>query len=158
MAPGFTHVVGTDLPRWTDGGVALRLIAGDAFGLVSPVPTFSQTLYADASLDAGAALPLPDDHAERAVYVLSGAVTIAGEAFGAHRLLIFRPGDRITVRTEQGARLIIVGGEPMDDPRHIWWNFVHSSAERIEQAKQDWQAGRFGLVPGDEREFIPLPA
>jgi len=73
-------------------------------------------------------------------------------------LLIFRPADRITVRTEQDARLITVGGEPMDGPRHIWWNFVHSSAERIEQAKQDWQAGRFGLVPGDEREFIPLPA
>ncbi len=157
-APGFTHVAGTELPRWTDGGVALRLIAGEAYGLVvSPVPTFSQTLYADASLDAGATLPLPDDHAERAVYVLSGAVTIAGETFGAHRLLIFRPGDRITLRAEQSARLIIVGGEPMDGPRHLWWNFVHSSAERIEQAKQDWQTGRFGLVPDDEREFIPLP-
>ncbi len=133
------------------------MIAGEAYGLAAPVRIFSQTLYVDASLDAGASLPVPDEHAERAVYVLAGEIAIAGETFGPYRLLVFRPGDRITLRAEQATRLLIVGGEPMDGPRHIWWNFVSSSAERIEQAKRDWRAARFGLVPGDEREFIPLP-
>lgn len=156
--PGFFHHAGESLPGLHDGGASVRIIAGSAYGETSPVQTFSQTLYLDVSLDEGASLPVPSEHAERAAYLLEGEVEIAGERFGRHRLLLFRPGDAISLRATGPSRLILVGGEPMDGPRHIWWNFVHSSRERIEQAKADWRARRFGLVPGDEREFIPLPA
>ena len=137
--------------------VELRLIAGTAYGQTSPVRTFSHMVYADVSLAPNAALPLPAEHAERAVYVLDGELAIAGEAHGAHMLLVFRPNNAITVRATRPSRLLLLGGEPMDGPRHIWWNFVHSSEDRIAQAKADWKARRFGVVPGDEREFIPLP-
>jgi redox-sensitive bicupin YhaK (pirin superfamily) len=154
--PGFSHHDVGDLPYVDDRGVALRLIVGSAYGQRSPVRTFSQMVYADAALAAGAALPLPDEHAERAVYILSGEVEIAGDVHGALRLLVFRPGDRITIRARAATRLLILGGEPLDGPRHLWWNFVSSSKERIEAAKADWAAGRFASVP-DESEFIPLP-
>ncbi len=156
-APGFFHHDRSQLPHLQDSGTALRLIVGAAYGQTSPVRTFSHMFYADASLAANAALPLPAEHAERAVYVLEGEVEIAGETYGAHVLLVFRPADAITVRATRPSRILLLGGEPMDGPRHIWWNFAHSSQDRIEQAKADWKAGRFGLVPGDEREFIPLP-
>jgi len=156
--PGFIHHGGDALPVLTDTGIHARIVAGTAYGAVSPVATFSGTLYADVSLSAKTRLPLPDEHAERSVYVLAGTVDVAGETFGAHEFLVFRPGDAITITAVTDARLMLIGGEPMDGPRHIWWNFVSSSKERIEQAKADWRAGRFGLVPGDEREFIPLPA
>lgn len=156
-APAFFHHDAGDLPHLDDQGVRLRLIVGHAYGQRSPVATDWSMVYADAALDAGRSLPLPDEHAERAVYVVDGEIEVAGEAFGAHRLLVFRPGDRITVRAKTASRLIVLGGEPMDGPRHLWWNFVHSSKDRIEAAKADWRAGRFGLVPGDDREFIPLP-
>lgn len=155
--PAFHHHEGADLPVLEDTGVCVRLIAGSAYGQEAAVATFSATLYADASMAAGRNLPLPDEHAERAVYVLDGEVEIAGERFAENRLLVFRPGDRITLRAMRPARFLMLGGEPLDGPRHVWWNFVHSSQERIEQAKIDWRAGKFGLVPGDEREFIPLP-
>ena len=156
-APAFHHHEGEALPLLEDTGLSVRLIAGSAYGRAAAVATFSETLYADAVLRQGAALPLPREHAERAVYVLEGAVEIAGEHFAANRLLVFRPGDAITLRALADARVLLLGGEPMDGPRHLWWNFVHSSKDRIEQAKADWRAGRFGLVPGDEEEFIPLP-
>jgi redox-sensitive bicupin YhaK (pirin superfamily) len=155
--PDFFHHAGSDLPRLRDSGTELRLIAGTAYGQTSPVRTFSHMVYADVSLVPNAALPLPAEHAERAVYVLDGELEIAGETHGAHVLLVFRPNDAITVRATRPSRLLLLGGEPMDGPRHIWWNFVHSSEDRIAQAKADWKARRFGVVPGDEREFIPLP-
>jgi redox-sensitive bicupin YhaK (pirin superfamily) len=158
-APGFFHHPAERLPHLTDTGVSAVVVAGTAFGAESPVSVFSQTLYADLSLAPGVAAPLPDEHAERAAYVLAGTVEIGGDVFGAHRLLIFRPGDRITLRaSEAGARLLLVGGEPLDGPRHLWWNFVSSDPARIEQAKADWRDGRFGVIPGDDREFIPLPS
>ena len=156
--PAFFHHAGASLPLLTDRGIVVRVIAGNAYGENSPVQVFSGTLYADASLEAGAVLPLPQEHAERSVYILEGAIEIAGEEFAEHRLLIFRPGDPISIRAMTPARIIIAGGEPLDGDRHIWWNFVSSSKDRIEQAKSDWKAGRFGLVPGDDQEFIPLPA
>ena len=107
--------------------------------------------------DKGVHLRVIAGTAERSVYVLSGDIEIAGEVFGPCRLLIFRPNDQITIRALADARFIIAGGEPLDGPRHIWWNFVSSSKERIEQAKADWAGGKFGLVPHDEVEFIPLP-
>ncbi len=155
--PAFFHHDGANLPELTDSGLKVRVIAGSAYGETSPVQTFSGTLYADAILETGAFLPLPQDHVERSVYILQGSIEIAGEEFSEHRLLIFRPGDHISIRAITPARIIIAGGEPLDGERHIWWNFVSSSKDRIEQAKADWKAGKFGLVPGDDQEFIPLP-
>ena len=155
-APGFFHHVGANLPVVRDRGVSVRLVAGSAYGAVSPVATLSPMVYADVAMDAGALLPLPDEHAERGVYVLEGEVSIAGERHGPHNLLVFRPGDAITLQAGATTRLMVLGGEPMDGPRHLWWNFVHSSLDRIAQAKADWRAGRFDAVPG-ESEFIPLP-
>jgi redox-sensitive bicupin YhaK (pirin superfamily) len=102
-------------------------------------------------------LPLDPDYDERALFIASGEIDIAGETFAAGRLLVFRPGDRISILAVSQARLMLLGGEPMDGPRHIWWNFVSSSKDRIDAAKADWKAGRFGVVPGDAGEFIPLP-
>jgi redox-sensitive bicupin YhaK (pirin superfamily) len=155
--PAFFHHAGASLPELSDKGLKVRVIAGNAYGETSPVQVFSGTLYVDATLDAGAILPLPSDHAERSVYILEGSVEIAGEAFAEGRLLVFRPGDHISIRAVTPARFIVAGVKPMDGDRHIWWNFVSSSKERIEQAKVDWEAGSFGTVPGDDREFIPLP-
>ena len=157
-APGFFHHPGATLPHLTDKGVAVTVIAGTAYGQTAPVAVLSQTLYADVTLSEGTALPLPDEHAERAAYVLGGEVEIGGQVFGPRLLLVFRPGDAITIRARAASRVLLVGGEPMDGPRHVWWNFVSSDLARIEQAKDDWRSGRFGVVPGDAVEFIPLPA
>jgi len=157
-APSFAHHAASALPRALDGGVALRLVAGEAWGMRAPVAVSSPLFYADAQLEPGAGLPLPDGHEERGVYLLRGSVEVAGVRFEAGRMLLFRPGDRLALTAgEQGARLLLLGGAAMDGPRFMFWNFVSSSRERIEQAKADWQAGRFGAVPGDEAEFIPLP-
>jgi hypothetical protein len=112
--------------------------------------------YADVTLGAGASLPLDAVYDERAIYTVSGEVEIAGDVFGPGQLLVFRPGDRITIWAKADARFMALGGEPMDGPRHIWWNFVSSRIDRIEQAKADWKMARFDAVPGDA-EFIPLP-
>ena len=154
--PSFQHYDAASLPVVQDGGVWARVIAGSAFGRTSPVDTLSETLYAEVVLDDGASAPLDADHEERAVYVVDGEVEIAGDRFEAPRLLIFRSGDRITIRASRRARLMFLGGAAMDGPRHIWWNFVSSRRERIEEAKEDWRSGRFRPVPG-ETEFIPLP-
>jgi redox-sensitive bicupin YhaK (pirin superfamily) len=157
-APAFAHHDAAALPVLEDGGVRLRLIAGDGWGLRSPVETFWPLFYADASLAPGAVLPLPDQHEERGVYVVQGAVEVAGVRFEAGRMLLFRAGDSMSVSAgPEGARLLLLGGAVMDGPRHIFWNFVASSRERIEQAKADWKAKHFGTVAGDETEFIPLP-
>ena len=154
--PCFSHHDAADLPRAEDRGTAVRLIAGRAFGLVSPVATFSETLQADLRLALGARLSLPSEHPERALYILDGALIVAGEEYGAHRMLVFRPEDEIVIEAAAPTRALLLGCEPLDGPRHLWWNFVSSRRERIEQAKEDWRAGRFGAIPG-ETEFIPLP-
>jgi redox-sensitive bicupin YhaK (pirin superfamily) len=155
-APDFVHHDASALPVETGEGKTVRVVAGRFLGLTSPVKTGWDTLMADVTLAAGASLPLDADTEERALYIVSGEVDIAGDRFEAGRLLVFRPGDRITVTATTPARLAVVGGAAMDSPRHIWWNFVSSRKERIEQAKADWKAGRFDGVPG-ESEFIPLP-
>jgi redox-sensitive bicupin YhaK (pirin superfamily) len=155
-APSFQHFDAASLPLIEDGGVRARVIAGSAFGKTSPVGMLSQWLYAEVVLAPGASAPLDPDQEERAIYVAEGEVDIAGETFEGPRLLIFRPGDRITVRALRRARLMLLGGAALDGPRYIWWNFVSSSKERIEQAKEDWKTGRFAPVP-NETEFIPLP-
>jgi redox-sensitive bicupin YhaK (pirin superfamily) len=113
--------------------------------------------YADAVLETGAELTLPDDYEERAIHVAEGGITLAGDSFGAGQLLVCRPGEQIGVKAPGRARVLLLGGDPLDGPRHVWWNFVSSSRERIEQAKRDWKEGRFPKVPGDDAEFIPLP-
>jgi redox-sensitive bicupin YhaK (pirin superfamily) len=154
--PDFAHYGAGSLPRLEGEGKSVRVIAGSLFGKTSPVKTFSEMFYADAAAQAGAALALAGEHEERALYILEGAVEIAGERFEAGRLLVFSAGDEVVVRALSAARLLLFGGAPLDGPRHVWWNFVSSSRERIEAAKADWKEGRFAAVPG-ESEFIPLP-
>jgi redox-sensitive bicupin YhaK (pirin superfamily) len=154
--PGFTHYDAAELPVESAEGKTVRLVTGRFMGLTSPVVTGWDTLMADVTLAAGASLPLDAEAEERAVYVVSGEIEIAGDRFEGGKLLVFKPGDRITARAASPARIAVVGGAAMDGPRHIWWNFVSSRKERIEQAKADWKAGRFEAVPG-ESEFIPLP-
>jgi len=160
-APSFEHHGKGALPVLEDGGARVRLIMGQGWGVRAPVSTFSEMVYADATLAPGAGLPLPDSHEDRGVYVIAGSVEIAGEAFEAGQMMVFRPGDRLSLRAgAAGARLIVLGGETLNGPRYIWWNFVASSRERIEAAREDWAArdhGRFALPPGDAAEFIPLP-
>ncbi|MBN1238261.1 MAG: pirin family protein [Gammaproteobacteria bacterium] len=155
-APEFVHHDADELPVLSGEGIEVRVIAGTVLGATSPVETSSPMLYADVTLAPGAAFPLDAVFEERAVYVTRGQVAIAGDSFEAGRLLVFRPGDAVTIRSDAGCRLLALGGDPMDGRRYIWWNFVSSSRERIEQAKADWQAGRFDPVP-NETEFIPLP-
>ncbi len=155
--PGFWHHGADDLPVITDGGVMLRVIAGSMFGETSPVKTHSDMFYGEAVMHPGATMPLPAVHEERAIYVVSGQIRIAGDLFEGGQLLVLRPGDAITITAVKVARLMVLGGEPMDGPRHIWWNFVSSSKERIEQARQEWRDAKFDIVPGDAEEFIPLP-
>jgi len=156
-APEFKHHGAEDLPRIVEGGKRISLIMGSAYGQTSPVQFPWDALYAEAVLSPGSILPLDPDYDERAIYIVSGKVDIAGDEFSAGQLLVFKPGDRISILAIDQARVMIVGGEPMDGPRNIWWNFVSSSKERIEQAKHEWKTGRFDTVPGDESEFIPLP-
>ena len=155
-APGFQHFAAESLPVIEDAGLRARVIAGGAFGASSPVATLSDWFYVDVALGAGVSAPLDPDYEERAIYIAEGEVEIAGDRFEAPRLLVFRPGDRITVKAMKPSRLMFLGGAALEGPRHIWWNFVSSRPERIEQAKEDWKQGRFDKVIG-ETEFIPLP-
>ncbi|RUZ87104.1 hypothetical protein EN947_10585, partial [Mesorhizobium sp. M7A.F.Ca.US.003.02.2.1] len=145
------------LPEIDAEGVNGRLIIGDFQGLRSPVRADSETLYADLRLAPGASVKIPADAEERAIYTLEGEVSISGDVFPAERLLVFRPGDEIVVSSQTGAHFMLFGGASLGSKRYIWWNFVSSSKERIEQAKEEWKTGRFDIVPGDEEEFIPLP-
>ncbi|SDF41643.1 pirin family protein [Thalassobaculum litoreum] len=157
VAPAFEHRDQTALPTLEAEGKAVRIIAGSLWGATSPVTTFSEMIYADVALETGARLPIPAEHEERAIYVSEGTVVINGDRFECGQLLVLHPGDPVTVEAASRARIQVLGGEPMDGPRFIWWNFVHSSKDRIESAKADWKAGKFDIVPGDEEEFIPLP-
>ncbi|MBY4892357.1 pirin family protein [Rhodobacteraceae bacterium N5(2021)] len=161
--PTFVHAPKTDLPLLEGEGKQLRLILGNAYGEAAPVVTPSNMFYADALLEAGASLPMPEDHEDRGAYVLDGAVSVAGQVFEKGQMMVFRPGDKIAMTAgDQGARVMVLGGDTMDGPRHIWWNFVASSKDRIEAAKEawregDWMHGRFQLPPTDNAEHIPLP-
>ncbi len=156
-APTFAHMKAEDLPRIEGDGKRVRLMLGSMYGETAPTEFPHPSFYAEAVLAPGAVLPLEPDYDERAVFIISGEIDIAGDTFSAGRLLVFHPGDRISILATSNARLIVLGGEPMDGPRHIWWNFVSSSKDRIAAAKEDWRQGRFDTVPGDSDEFIPLP-
>ena len=157
MPPAFAHHATEEFPVVRDNGKSVRVVLGTLYGSSSPVATTSETIFGDVTLKAGSTLPLDPGHEERAIYVIEGEIDVAGDRFGPQRLLVFRPGDGITIRAVADTHFVIAGGAPMDGPRHIWWNFVSSRKERIEQAKAEWKAGKFDIVPGDTEEFIPLP-
>lgn len=156
--PAFDHYAASAIPVAEAEGARLTVVVGQSDGLRSPVKTYSDTVYADLVLDAGGRYQLKAEHIERAVYVVSGSVEIVGQegAFAAGELVVFKPGAEIILRASVPARLTIFGGEPLPEERLIYWNFVSTSAERLEQAKEDWREKRFAMVPGDD-EFIPLP-
>jgi len=156
VEPSFVHHAESELPILDGEGKRVRVIAGELYGARSPLAVFSDTLYADIVLAKGARLEVPTGHKERAIHIAVGRVEIAGDTFEAGRMAVFRQGSGVTVSAREPARLLLLGGEPLDAPRHVWWNFVSSSRERIEQAIADWRQQRFPAVPG-ETEFIPLP-
>ena len=158
IAPSFSHTERDLMPTIDGDGVVGRVVIGALEGLVSPVWVFSDTLYVDLALQPGKKFPFAAAHEERALYLLSGELLVAGDRFAADQLLVFRAGDEITLQAgEQGCHMMLFGGAALSSKRYIWWNFVSSSKERIEMAKEEWRTGRFDIVPGDEEEFVPLP-
>jgi len=158
MAPAFAHTARAEMPLIDIDGASGRVVIGSFEGLSSPVAAFTDTLYVDLTLTPGSRFPFPAVHEERAIYILSGSLVVAGDRFAADQLLVFRPGDDITLEGgEEGCHIMLFGGAALSSKRYIWWNFVSSSKERIEQAKEEWRTGRFDIVPGDEEEFVPLP-
>jgi redox-sensitive bicupin YhaK (pirin superfamily) len=154
--PSFAHHESADLPVHRDGGVWLRVLAGDAFGLRAAVRTHSPLFYAHVALEPGARIALPQEHAERAAYVVSGAVEADHQVLGAGQMAVFSGGAEAVLLARTPSVLMLLGGAPIG-PRFIEWNFVSSSKERIAQAKADWKAGRMKLPDGDNEEYIPLP-
>ncbi|MCT4331785.1 pirin family protein [Paracoccus sp. YLB-12] len=163
VAPSFEHHGKDSLPEIADQGVAARLILGRAYGETAPAKLYSDTFYLDVILQSGARFPLPTDHEDRGIYITEGSIRIAGQEYQAGQMMVFRPGDAITVQAgDAGARIMALGGETLNGPRYIWWNFVASSREKIEEAKREWREARWGegqfdLPLNDRDEFIPLP-
>ena len=156
-APAFEHVEAARLPAWQEGGVSMRLIVGTYAGRTAPTTHFSPIFYVAAEMPAAAKISVSPEHAERAVYVAEGDAALGDRLLTVGDLAVLAPGAAVDlVAGAAGAKLMLLGGAPLDGPRHIWWNVVSSSKERIEQAKADWRDGRFAKVPGDP-EFIPLP-
>jgi len=157
VEPSFQHLAAETLPQLDRPGAQLRVLAGTAYGVASPARVLSPLFYVEARLERGARLPLPDEHRRRAAYVVEGAVSVDGKPHRDGAMLVFREGSGAELHALEPSRVMLLGGAPLDGERHIWWNFVSSSLERIERAKEDWRARRFPSVPGDETEFIPLP-
>lgn len=157
VEPGFEHHPADTIPEWTDGGTQVRLLVGDAYGRRAPVTTFSSMVYLEAKIPAGQAWTLPEGHAELAAYLVDGRVTCGDQALEEPSMAVFRRGAVPTLRATSDAHVMVIGGAPLEGERHLFWNFVSSRPERLEQAKADWKAGHFPKVPGDEVEFIPLP-
>ncbi len=154
--PAFVHHDAGSLPQVNGDGAEVKLITGELFGKRSLVATATPLLYADAKLFAGAVIPFDAVHEERAIYLVEGAVEIGGRLHDAEQLLLLRPGDSVAIHATRDSRLMLIGGEPLSEPRYLWWNFVSSSKDRIRQAQADWRAGRFAPVV-EETESIPLP-
>ena len=155
--PAFHHHAAATLPEREQAGARIRVIAGRGFGMESPVHVFADTFNVALDLQAGAELEIPADAVERSLYVLEGDAQLDGADLPSRHLVLLDRGTTPRLRAKTPLKAMLMGGEPLDAHRHVWWNFVSSSRERIEQAKQDWVQGRFGLVPGDTEEFIPLP-
>ena len=157
LAPAFEHVDGSELPLVEDKGVAARVLMGTLWGRTAGVTQHSGTIYADIILDAGATIPIDSEADERAVLVVEGDTSLDGDRLEPFILYVLAPGEAMTLKASSPARIMLLGGEAFSTQRHVFWNFVSSSRDRINQAKEDWKAGRFPLVPGDDKEFIPLP-
>jgi redox-sensitive bicupin YhaK (pirin superfamily) len=157
VPPEFHHYPKDALPEMNTPGARIRVLAGKTYGVESPVRTLSPLFYVEAALEAGAELLVPNAYEERAAYIVEGVVCCGVERAEPGRMLVFTPHADVALRAESDSRLVLLGGAPIDGARHIWWNFVSSSEERIEQAKRDWQTGLFGKVPGDETESMPMP-
>jgi redox-sensitive bicupin YhaK (pirin superfamily) len=157
IEPAFVHFAAADLPHVHTDGVEVRVIAGSAFGLTSHVPIHSPLFYVHAELKDGASIRIPGEFPERAVYVARGSVSIADRKYTQGQMLVIKSGTECSPTAMEAATLMLLGGEPLGT-RHVWWNFVSSRRERIDQAKEDWRAGRIPLPAGDNQEFIPLPA
>lgn len=155
--PAFEHVPEADLPIIDDGRASARIIMGSLWGATAPVTQHSPTIYADIHLVPGGSIAVDDEAAERALYVAGGEASLDGLPLAPLTLYVLKPGIRATLRSERGGRIMLCGGEPLDGPRHVFWNFVSSRRDRINQAKEDWKAGRFALPQNDDAEFIPLP-
>ncbi|HCF24120.1 MULTISPECIES: pirin family protein [unclassified Novosphingobium] len=155
IAPAFEAV--TDLPLVEDGCASARVILGNLWGRTAPTTQHSPTIYAEITLAPGGTIPIDPEADERALMLIGGEASVDGLALGLYELAVLAPGKAMRLASGTGARVMLLGGAPLDSPRHVWWNFVSSSRERINQAKDDWRAGRFATVPGDEDEFIPLP-
>lgn len=156
--PAFEHVARAALPVIETPGARARIIMGTVWGATAPTTTYAETIYADIVLDAGGSVPIDASADERALYVAIGDATLDGVPLDPMMLYVLRPGITATLRSASGGRVMLCGGEAFATPRHVWWNFVSSSRERINQAKADWTAGNFPKVPGDDVEFIPIPA
>jgi redox-sensitive bicupin YhaK (pirin superfamily) len=154
-APFFEHHA--SLPEGAEGAARVRVLAGSAFGLTSPVRVASPMFYVDVALEPGGRVAIPSGFSERGAYVVDGAVTIDGQRVEARRLALIARGASPTIEADAPARLVLLGGEPVDGPRYIWWNLVSSDKARIEAAAQAWRDGRFAKVPGDEIDFVPAP-
>ena len=157
MDPAFEHVAREDLPVVEGLGARARLIMGTLWGETAPVTCHSHTIYADIHLQPGGAMPIDAEADERGLYVAEGGASLDGVQLEPGTLYVLRPGIRATLRSDNGGQVMLLGGAPLDGPRHVYWNFVSSRRERIDQAKEDWKAGRFALPPDDDAEFIPLP-
>ena len=157
VAPSFHHHAASTLPLRDHAGTSLRVIAGRGFGMESPVRVFADTFNVAVDLAPDAELPIEADAVERALYVLEGEAQLDGADLPEKHLVVLDRGARHVLRAKTPLKAMLFGGEPLDAPRHMWWNFVSSSKERIEQAKTDWESGAFGLIPGDDVERIPLP-
>jgi redox-sensitive bicupin YhaK (pirin superfamily) len=155
IGPAFEAV--TDLPLVEDGCASARVIMGNLWGAAAPTTQHSPTIYAEITLAPGGAIPIDPEADERALMLIGGEASLDGQLLGLYELAVLAPGHSMRLASERGARVMLLGGAPLDSPRHVWWNFVSSSRDRINQAKDDWRAGKFGTVPGDEDEFIPLP-
>ena len=157
MAPAFKHYPKAELPELGGEGIEARIVAGSLFDKTAPVATESDLFLADIALASKARLALDPEHEERAAYVLGGEISVGGTDYRPGQMLVFAPGRQVVIEAKSDAKFVVLGGEPMDGPRHLYWNFVSSRKERIEQAKEDWRNGRFETIPGDDVEFIPLP-
>ena len=155
--PEFLHAAKSELPAFDDAGVSGRVILGEFSGIKSNVGTQWETLYLDLKLAANSKLKIPKDTEERAIYVLTGNISINNTEYTPQKMMVLRPGEDVVITAIDDVRMMLLGGAALDGPRYIWWNFVSSDKDRLEQAKSDWQEGRFPKVPGDEEEFIPLP-
>jgi redox-sensitive bicupin YhaK (pirin superfamily) len=155
--PAFEHVAKEDLPLVEDSGVSARIIMGSLWGATAPITQHAATIYADILMNAGATIPIEAEADERAVLVALGDASLDGQALDRYSLYILKPGQAMTLRADSDARVMLLGGEAFTTPRHVWWNFVSSSRDRINAAKHDWKDRKFPLVPGDSEEFIPIP-